>query len=62
MVSHDLQVFGLRHFGTNYCLLQLSTPFSGFWLATRLAGFVYQRKLRQHGDAHETCIGTDCYR
>ncbi|BDA46699.1 probable transporter MCH1 [Coccomyxa sp. Obi] len=53
--------FGLRHFASNYCLLQLAPALGGFALATELAGYLYDRTAAEQGH-HHNCRGHQCFR
>ncbi|KAK9818151.1 hypothetical protein WJX72_007867 [[Myrmecia] bisecta] len=56
------EVFGLTHFATNYCLLQMATSIGSYTLATKLAGYLYQQSVTRHGDSDNICLGQDCFR
>lgn len=53
-------MFGLKHFAANYTTLQIAPAVGSFFLATRLAGYVYDKHAGGH-DARHACIGPDCF-
>ncbi|CAL5228367.1 g11486 [Coccomyxa viridis] len=55
------ELFGLRFFASNYCLLQLAPALGGFALATELAGALYDRQAAAQ-DNHTYCKGSLCFR
>ncbi|KAK9818432.1 hypothetical protein WJX72_012528 [[Myrmecia] bisecta] len=56
------ELFGLQNFATNYALVQLGSALGSTFLATWLAGTMYDRALERHPSPTGTCIGTDCFR
>lgn len=57
-------LFGLRHFGSNYTAVQLSPAFSTYFLASKLVGYVYDKEAAKQGHergADHTCHGNACF-
>eukprot|EP00891_Asterochloris_glomerata_P001572 jgi/Astpho2/1572/fgenesh1_pg.00026_%23_48_t len=61
MATLTSELFGLRSFASNYCLVQLAPAFGGFGLS-RLAGQLYERQSKAQGHTGKICDGKQCYR
>ncbi|KAK9836313.1 hypothetical protein WJX81_004629 [Elliptochloris bilobata] len=59
------ELFGLRHFASNYSLVQFAPAVGSFGMATKLAGYLYDREAGVEAEEEgeeRTCIGVHCYR
>jgi cytochrome b len=64
------ELFGLRHFGTLYNTIAISSPVAAYVMSVQVAGFFYDKEAqRQHdatvligGDDPLLCYGPSCFR
>lgn len=54
------EIFGLRNFATNYAMIQLGPAAGSYFLATYLAGTLFDREARKF--KHGACKGPACFR
>lgn len=62
MPATTADLFGPRHFAANQSIMHLSTAIGALLLSTELAGTLFERRGRAHGDPKNMCIGPDCFR
>ncbi|KAL6780447.1 hypothetical protein ACKKBF_B13115 [Auxenochlorella protothecoides x Auxenochlorella symbiontica] len=55
------ELFGMKHFASNYCAFQLAPAAGSYLLATRLAGALYAAAMRATGQHGTTCLGRRCF-
>ena len=64
MATLSSEVFGLKYFATIYKLLSLAPSIGGYFLATVLAGSIYDSHATPSADPGkpEKCHGKECFR
>lgn len=52
------EIFGLKHFGANYCLVALAPAIGSFVISTELTSFLYERNVPE---GETKCLGKICF-
>ena len=55
------ELFGMKHFASNYCTFQLAPGLGSYALATKLAGGLYARAMAASGQTGTVCYGRACF-